>query len=193
MQPMPIKIKFALAAWFIASVSEAGIAFALMHSQLLTTFHSVVLLPLLCVNPLVLLYCLMRRRWAYGALVVLAPLSLLWWPLGKGPLSQLGGYSLLGVAGIIALRFGARALTRDKTSEAWITSDTCGATFWLARKPTIVLGLREKLMQLIAAVLLGPALVGYVSGWNRLPVLLCIGGSILLVALSLVFARKRDS
>jgi len=100
---------------------------------------------------------------------------------------------LLGVAGIIALRFGARALTRDKTSEAWITSDTCGATFWLARKPTIVLGLREKLMQLIAAVLLGPALVGYVSGWNRLPVLLCIGGSILLVALSLVFARKRDS
>lgn len=190
---MLTRIKLALSAWLIASTCEVWIAVILIRSRLLPLIGVAAVLVAVCIHPLDLLYCLRRRRWAYGTLVLLAPLSLLWWPLGKPFLTQLGGWSFLMAGGFIALRFGALALIRDRTSEAWIESHTHGATFWFARKPVLVLGMREKLIQLIAAILLGPALIGYVSGWSRPVVLLCSAVAIFLVALSLVLARKRES
>jgi hypothetical protein len=193
MRSMLTRIKLALSAWLIASTCEIGIAVVLIRSQLLPLLGVAAVLVAVCIHPLVLLYCLRRRRWAYGTLVLLAPLSLLWWPLGKPFLTQLGGWSFLVAGGFIALRFGALALIRDRTSEAWIESHTCGATFWFARKPVFVLGIRQKLIQLVAAILLGPTLIGYVSGWNRPVVLLCSGMAMFLVVLSIVLARKRES
>lgn len=124
-------------------------------------------------------------------MLLLAPLSLLWIPYGRPFLARLNTSAILIVMTFIALRFGALALTRMQTSTTWIESHTIGATFWLTREPNITLDRREKLMQLLAVILLGPALIAYMTGWNRTLSIVGMVAGILLVVLSLILAAKR--
>jgi hypothetical protein len=190
MPPSPTRIKIALSAWLIAAALEAGIVVGLIHCRLLSRISAATLLLAVWMHALIFVQGSRRRKWAYGALAVLTPLSLLWWPLGKPLLIGLGDSSFPVVFTLISLRFGALALIRAQASQAWIESHTSGAAFWLSRKPSIVLGMREKLIQALAAILLGPALIGYVTGWSRPVVLALVAASTLLVALSLFLARK---
>lgn len=191
MPPLPTHIKLALSAWLLAATLETGIVIALTQHQLIPLLGTAPLLLLVCMHMLLVLQCSRRRKWAYGAMLLLAPLSLLWIPYGRPFLARLNTSAILIVMTFIALRFGALALTRMQTSTTWIESHTIGATFWLTREPNITLGRREKLMQLLAVILLGPALIAYMTGWNRTLSIVGMVAGILLVVLSLILAAKR--
>jgi hypothetical protein len=188
---MLTRLKLALSVWSLAAACELAIVVVLIHSQSLASVGIVALAGAVCVHPVVLIGCLRRRRWAYGTFFLLAPLSLFWWPFGKPWLLRIGAWAFLVIGACIVLRLFAMALIRDRQSKAWICSCTRGPTFWLARRPTLELGLREKLIQILAAMLLGPALVGYANGWNRAAVFLCVAAAMTLVLVSLLLARRR--
>jgi hypothetical protein len=185
-------IRAAIFVFFLAFLCEAWVGISIILSQSLPVVGYVLLLGVLCANLTTLAGCIRRRRWAFGSLDFIAALTLFWWPLGKPVLVPLGLRSFAVVAVVIFLRFGALSIIRSSSSQAWIQSNTTGKTFWLSRQPAIVLGLREKLLQVAAAILLAPAIIGYAAGWNKAITLPCGIAGVFLVVQSLRLARKRE-
>jgi hypothetical protein len=117
---MPRCIRVLLLAFFLAFVCEASVQIALLHFFSLSLAGYLAIFASLMTNPLVLVYAVRRRRWAYDLLKWIGAFSLVWTIFGGPYLHALGLCAITLIALCVWLRLGALFILRRKAAREWI-------------------------------------------------------------------------